>query len=249
MNNLLIVDDEWLISDSLSSLDDWAKRGINVIGTASNGKEAIQVMNQHHVNFIITDIRMPEMDGLELTEYVNKYNDKINIIIISGYEEFDYAYKALKYQVKGYVLKPIDLDELFNIVDDILRSSQKPEQNNTEDEKPPKSYHENLVLQAQVFAENNLDQSITLNDIANKVHLNPHYFGQIFKKTTGESFTYFLTQVRMEKAAKLLKKPEIKIYEISNMVGYSDSKYFTKLFQKHFNITPTEYRSKLFNRV
>jgi two-component system, response regulator YesN len=248
MINLLIVDDEWFISDSLSTLKEWPERGIHVIGTASNGKEALSIIEQNQVDILITDIRMPDMDGLELIKAVHQIQQKIEIIVISGYEEFEYAYTALKYKVKGYLLKPIDIDELFGVIDEILKSIPKPDSNQELIEEQPQTYHEVLVTQAQTYAANNLQEPLTLIDVAKELHLNPHYFGQIFKKITGESFTTYITRLRMEKASDLLKQPEMKVYEVSHLVGYNDSKYFTKLFQKKYHLTPKEYRSKVFYR-
>lgn len=241
---LLIVDDEWIIADSLSSMEEWAERRIKVVGTAGNGYEAIRMMEEQPVDLVITDIRMPDMDGLQLLQHIYEQMQETKVILISGYEDFNYAKRALAFQAKGYVLKPIDMDELLEIVDRILAQGP-PVDSKPEEEELPRTYHASIIAKAKQFIRNNLHTPIALADAAESVHLTPHYFGQLFKNECGQLFNTYLTQVRMELACELLQKPDLKIYEICEQVGYIDSKYFGKVFQKTYGMTPNEYRQKL----
>lgn len=247
MLKMLIVDDDWLISDSLKSLDDWHERNIDVVGTAENGKEAIFWMEKENLDIILTDIRMPEMDGIELTKHIYETESNIHVIIMSGYEEFSYAQKAMKYNAKGYVLKPIDTDELMDAVDRIEKDMNPSKNETTVSDNDPTTYHERMVLSAQSYIMSNLMKPLTLKEIASRLHLTDHYFGQVFKTVTGETFLSYLTRVRMEKACELTKNPSLKIYEIGSLVGYKDPKSFTKTFQRLYNVTPNEYRKKYFS--
>ncbi|SDO32893.1 Helix-turn-helix domain-containing protein [Paenibacillus sp. yr247] len=256
MKNMLIVDDEWLIASTLSEMDEWAEKSIHVIGIASNGKEALDWIERHPIDIIITDIQMPDMDGLELLQMIYARRPDISVIIISGYEEFQYAHTAMKYKAKGYVLKPIDTDELLHIIDEILLETtnktgivdlakpfkQVPEPFESTDR--PKTYHETLVIRAMDYIKQHLDQPITLNEVSNQFYLTAHYFGQIFKTVLGENFNSYLTRLRMEKACELLKSPELRNYDICNHIGFSDVKYFSKLFYRCYKITPKEYRER-----
>lgn len=117
MINVLIVDDEPFIRQGLKILINWNYYGYNIIGEASNGKEAIKFIEKNKVDLIISDIKMPEMDGLDLVKNIyQKWNKKIKCIMLSGYYEFEYAKKAIKYGVKEYILKPIEREELTNIL-------------------------------------------------------------------------------------------------------------------------------------
>jgi len=248
--NLLIVDDEPLITESLSSMDEWSERNIRVVGTAATGHEALAWVERQKIDIVITDIQMPDMDGLELIQTLNESHSNISVIVISGYEKFEYAFTALKYKAKGYVLKPIDTDELFDIIDDIM--TELPTANSAtesdSEEGTYKTYHQQLVEKTIAHMQQNLSESLTLNEMAQLSCLTPHYFGQIFKAVTGEYYTNYLTRLRMEKACELLKNPELKNYEISSSIGYKDVKYFTRIFQKTYNMTPKEYRKRYFNR-
>ncbi|WHY84025.1 response regulator [Neobacillus novalis] len=247
MKKMLIVDDDWLISSSLMSMDEWNERNIDVIGTAENGNEALYWMENEKIDIILTDIRMPHMDGIELTKHIYEQSPQIQVIIMSGYEEFAYAHNALKYNAKGYILKPLDTNELFGVIDKILKESEMSLPVLSQTDEKSATYHERLVLSGKSFINANYMNPITLKDVSKRVHLTEHYFGQIFKSTTGESFLNFLTRIRMEKACQLLKKPNLKFYEISQKVGYNDPKYFTKMFQKNYGLTPKEFRKQFFN--
>lgn len=246
MLKMLIVDDDWLISDSLKSLDEWHERNIDVVGTAENGKEAIFWMEKEDLDIILTDIRMPEMDGIELTKHIYEKEQNIHVIIMSGYEEFSYAQKAMRYNAKGYILKPIDTDELMDAIDRIKMDINPAKKIEPESDHDPTTYHERLVVGAQSYIMSNLMKPLTLKEIANRLHLTDHYFGQVFKSVTGETFLNYLTRVRMEKACELTKNPTLKIYEIGTLVGYKDPKSFTKTFQRLYNITPKEFRKQYF---
>jgi two-component system, response regulator YesN len=247
MTRLLIVEDEMLIAESLSSMDEWKQRNIEVVGIATNGSEAIKWVENECPDIILSDIQMPDKNGLELLQYLSENKKEVDTIIISGFDQFSYAQTAIKYNAKGYVLKPIDTDELFEIVDKIIvkqktNALSEFEYNNTSEQK---SYHEVIVYEAIKFVKENLNKPITLKEVAQKVHLTPHYFGQIFKSVTGENFVPFLTKVKMEEACKLLKDPLYRIYQISDTLGFSDPHYFTKVFLKTYGKSPKKYRELL----
>ncbi|MNI19375.1 putative response regulatory protein [compost metagenome] len=244
---MLIVDDEWMISDSLSSMDEWKERNIEVIGTASNGEEAIKWLERESVDFMITDIHMPDMDGLQLLQYAYENKPRLQTVVISGHAEFAYARKAVNYKALGYVLKPLDMDELLAIIDDSIAKTSAAQVNleTTPAEIVPRTYHESIVQKAKAFMHSNLDKPLSLSDTAEAVHLTPHYFGQMFKTIAGETFVAYLTKIRMERACELLKNPELRHYDICTQVGYVDSHYFAKVFQKTYAMSPKEYRQTI----
>lgn len=125
---LLIVDDEQSIREGLKNSINWASLNIKVIGTAKDGIEAKQLINKLSPDIVITDIKMPNCDGLELIESTQIQNSKVKFIIISGHDDFKYAQKAIKYKVFNYLLKPIKKDILLNelkqLVGQILNESE-----------------------------------------------------------------------------------------------------------------------------
>lgn len=119
MIRVMIVDDEPYIRQGLRILIDWEYHGFVVCQEAANGLEAVKLMRNSEIDLVITDIKMPKMDGLELIEYTRKHISKnIRFIILSGFYEFEYAKKAIKYDVADYVLKPVQKDELIKVLND-----------------------------------------------------------------------------------------------------------------------------------
>lgn len=113
---LLIVDDEVEIRSGLRTVIPWESYSISVIGTASNGKEALEMICNYHPDIVISDIKMPEMSGLQLIKEVNDKGISCSFIILSGFDDFNYAKSAIKYGVKDYLLKPVVIQELLDII-------------------------------------------------------------------------------------------------------------------------------------
>lgn len=117
MIKVMIVDDEPYIRQGLKILINWGQYGFKICSEASNGLEAVKILESTDIDLVITDIKMPQMDGLELIEHTQKYISKnIRFILLSGYYEFEYAKKAIKYDVADYVLKPVQKDELIKVL-------------------------------------------------------------------------------------------------------------------------------------
>ncbi len=119
MIKVMIVDDEPYIRQGLKILIDWEQLGFEVCEEAANGQEAIRKMEKTDIDLIITDIKMPGMDGIELIEHTKaRISKKIRFIILSGFYEFEYAKKAIKYDVVDYVLKPVQKEELIKVLEE-----------------------------------------------------------------------------------------------------------------------------------
>lgn len=106
MYKVMLVDDEKIILDGISQMIDWTSLGTRLIGTASNGVEAYERIKELLPDIVVSDIRMPGMDGLELVAAVHRSHPGIRFVLLSGFGEFDYASRAMQYGVKHYLLKP-----------------------------------------------------------------------------------------------------------------------------------------------
>ena len=112
MKKVMLVDDEIFITEGLRNIIDWETLGLEVVQSAENGEEALKKFNENPVDIIVTDINMPNKTGLELVKELKEAGHNVKFIILSGYDEFSYAKKAIEYGVENYILKPIDEEEL-----------------------------------------------------------------------------------------------------------------------------------------
>ena len=124
---ILIVDDEYLLRQGLRYLCNWEEEGFTIIGEASNGEEALHLTKTLNPDIVITDIVMPEMDGIELTKLIKSYNSNIKIIVLSSYSDFEYVKTSFKYGVSDYILKPkLKQDELLPILKKLQNHNNLP---------------------------------------------------------------------------------------------------------------------------
>ena len=118
---VVIAEDEYYICKLLQKIILWDELGLKLVATVSNGKELLKVIMDQSPDIVITDICMPEMDGMELIQETRKLRIPCKFIIVSGYRQFEYAYNALKYDVEDYILKPVNNDELNNVLRKIVQ--------------------------------------------------------------------------------------------------------------------------------
>src|SRR4051812_49147953 len=131
MYKVLLVDDERIITEGMSKVINWESIGTNLIGTARNGIEAYSIIEQQQPDIVISDIKMPGMNGLELVAKVHSVFPKIRFILLSGFSEFDFAKQAMQYGVKHYLLKPCNENTIMDAVSEIcedLKQKQNREQ-------------------------------------------------------------------------------------------------------------------------
>jgi len=119
MYKVLLVDDEILIRERIAKRIPWEELGFRLVTTCENGKEAIEILKKEEIDLVLTDICMPYIDGLELSKFIHEQKKNRKIIIISGYDEFEYAKKAVNYQVFSYILKPVTAAELIQTLKEV----------------------------------------------------------------------------------------------------------------------------------
>ncbi|NLX77339.1 MAG: response regulator [Clostridiaceae bacterium] len=245
MVGMVIADDELIIRQGLMSIN-WSEYGVKVLGIASNGNEALSMIISKQPQVLITDIRMPGMDGLKLIEAAKEQVPEIQSILLTGYEDFSYAKTAISLGAVDYILKPSDPDE---IIEAVLKAKRKlGEITRLKDLNNPcraPKIKNKVVRDLLEYIENHYSEDISLFTAAEYVHMNHIYISRLFKKEMGETFLETLTKYRLKKACELLSDFDYKIYEISSMVGIFDPGYFSQVFKKYYGLTPSEYRDRL----
>ncbi|CAM3403502.1 Two component transcriptional regulator, AraC family [Paenibacillus lactis] len=236
MMNVLVVDDEATEREGIKDLIRQYKFPCRVL-EAENGSAAGQILNRHAVDLLITDVRMPMMNGPELSKLARKTQENLQIVICSGYGEFEYARSAIKLGVVNYLLKPLDIDEFLEVMEQVTKEKpQRDPGHETEESK--------VIRQVKQFIKDHFQRDISLSDAANEVYLSPGYLSILFKKETGVNFSKYLTDYRLRKADYLLLHSNMKINDIAAFVGIDNPSYFCKLFRNKFGVSPQQYRER-----
>lgn len=237
MINVLIVDDEENVRMAIRYLADFGSYGISQIFEASNGVEARMVMNNNKVDILFTDICMPESDGVFLMDWVHKRYPDIIIIVISGYQNFDYILQAMRNGAIDYLLKPIDPEKLRQVIQKAIERID-----NASSDK--QIYDLETFDQIKAYLDKNYTMDISLETIAQKFGFNASYLSRRFKQKYGMGMIDYITRLRMQKAKEILVTTNLNIYNVSAQLGYKDEKYFSRVFTKETGLSPNQYRKK-----
>lgn len=236
---VLLVDDEIMIREGFKRLFDWAAHGCEVVGEASDGMEALGQIDALLPDVVIMDINIPIMNGLKVIEISRTKHPEIAYVIVSGYDDFSYCRKALQLQIADYILKPVNYEEFGSCIDNLKISMY--ERNTMENSDLDKS-DERVISSIMRYMQEHLSEEISLSVLSEVFHLNPQYISQLFKNEIGVGFLAYLTNIRIEKAKKLLLSTSLSVTEIAEHTGYSDYRVFTKVFKKTEGITPSQFR-------
>lgn len=238
---LIIAEDDYQIRNGLSQFFPWQQLGFELTGSFENGKQALLHALANDTEVILTDIRMPVMDGLMLAEALKREGSKACIVAMSAYRDFDYAHRALNLGIRYYMVKSTHYDELIDIFTKLKADLDK--RAGTDAAPPPQGIDsaDAVVRKIICHVRENLANA-SLNTAAADVGFSPVYLSQYFKDKSGVHFMDFLIRVKMEQAAAMLRDERVKLWQISSAVGYSNEKNFSRAFKKYFGYSPNEYR-------
>lgn len=240
----MVVEDEILIRNNIVKKIRNCNSRFEMLCEASNGKEALEFLKSQYVDLVITDVRMPIMDGLTLIRNITELYPSIKTLIISGYNEFSYAQEAIHNRVFDYLLKPIEIETLEETLNGIAASIDIDK---TGAGKPCLQKQESdtvlsPVQRIQQYIYQNYTMDLTVNDLADEFHFTPSYLVKIFREQTGQTPLQYIIYLRINAAKELLvKNPQMNVSDVGLAVGYNDSAYFSRIFKKQTGIAPSAY--------
>lgn len=243
MLRVLVVDDEAVARRGIVLGMDWAALGCAVVGEAGNGEEGLALARQLEPGLIITDIRMPRMDGIEMMNALRAQGCRAHVIVLTAYSDFAYARSALKFGADDYLLKPFRDQELENAVAGIcgkLRQASPGEIAPVVRGETSKYVQEAM----RYIAEHYADHEISITAIADFLNVSEGHLSHLFKKETNYTIGAYLTQYRVHMAMKLLRNCRNKVYEVAERVGYRDVTYFGSTFKKWTGLSPSDYQDQ-----
>lgn len=327
----MIVEDEKLILEDIVSLADWNALGFEIVATAYTGEQGMNLFEKHRPSLILTDIKMPGMDGLDMMKSIKNLNPHVHFIVISSYSDFEYAQTAMRLGASDYILKgsissdyisqkllgikelytntqelylslyqkllmdladaqdiismnvinslfdrlnPDDLhthfdtftEEAFEIIEREYekirhKSFEPPVLHNIDELKEwlltelnslkrthqlyfEKQLSPTLIKAYNYISEHYSNPDLHIEEIAEEVGLSASRLSVLYKQETGKTVNQILTEKRMETAKYLLRWKNKKVYEVSELVGYKTSSYFSKVFYQYTGQYPNAYREE-----
>ena len=268
MFKVLVIDDEEIIREGLIKTLDWNSMNCEVAGEAEDGDEGLKAVESMKPDIVLTDIRMPGIDGLEMISAIRERKHDCKIIIITGFRQFEYAQEAVKLGAFRFLLKPVKTEELIAYIKEAInelkrkRSAEKQYNNmvkkvksyygleasssspGQQSEAEPGNSSTYLVNMAVSYMKEHFSEDLDLKTIADELYVSTWHLSKTIKKETGSTFVNILNEIRVEEAKKLLNDPRYKVYEIAEAVGFSDVPYFTRLFKKVTGVTPIDFKNK-----
>ena len=240
MHNTLIIDDEQSVHQAIRSLVDWASLGLHEPQSAYNGVEALHLMESLRPGIAFVDMNMPLMDGVTFLSKATERFADTQFIVVSGYDSFDFARAAIRYNVLDYLLKPIDVDELHAALKKAVSLMPQPPR---ESRLPA-----DIAAEIRAYIDAHYGEDISLDRIADMFYFSREYVSRIFRAQYGCAVYEYIQQVRMEQALRLLRNPKLSLQTIADCLGYSNANYFSKAFRRFYGISPRGYRNREMSR-
>lgn len=262
--NIILIDDNVSTTSLLKDSIDWKALGIDRVFIANSAQAAKRLISENNIEIIICDIEMPQQDGLSLMRELRANQCNAVCIFLTAHAEFRFAQAAIELNSSDYILKPFSIDDIVQKIAQAVEQVELLYRNNTyirfgkawidsqqemtglqKDEflAPRDKSSDTLVQKAKQYIQDNYVNDISLQDIADHVHLNPNYLIKTFKNSEKMTPIDYLNHVRIAQAKLLLLSNNFSVSQVSMMTGFNNIPYFTKVFKKHVRMTPSEYKS------
>lgn len=241
MYRVMLIDDEDSARNLMKKSIDWESLEMSVAGEAASGIEAINIIDDVKPDLCFVDISMPFMNGIEFTKLATQRYPELIIIIMTAFDEFEYARQCIRLPVFDYMLKPIvraEVTETLTKAKNVLDQKVPKEDINEEIE-------ENTFESIKKYIEDNYtNPDINLTSVSQHFGFSSSYLCRRFKQEAGQNFVEFLTDCRMKKAMQLALE-NVKMFYASKTVGIPDPNYFGRIFKKYTGVSYSEYGQKM----
>ncbi len=257
MLKILIAEDEDIIRKGLVFTIDWLSMDCVVVAEAVDGEDGLEKIIEYKPDVVITDIKMPKLDGIEMVRRGLEHV-KFKSIILTSYTEFEYAKKAIELQAYEYLVKPIDENKIIEVIQslhdqlDMNREAEFVLENlKNPAAKRDLSYYMELDHSESGYVAKSIEkikekymEKIGIESISEELGVSASYLSRKFKEVTDHSFLDLLNAYRVQQAIKLLNTGRYRVYEISDLTGFSDYKHFCSVFKRYTSMSPTGFVKK-----
>ncbi|MDO5422296.1 MAG: response regulator [Eubacteriales bacterium] len=250
---ILVVEDETNVREGIVSILQMNLAIPYKLKSCAGSAQAIAISEQFYPDLVITDIEMPDMSGLELIRRMKAKNLCSAFVILSGHDNFAYAQQAIRYGVVDYLLKPLEKEQLLDVIQKIYGSLHQDSGNVlaarpfTElpflawemDRDAMPSSLQRIIR----YMEKNYMKEISQQSISEELFFHTSYISSLINKYTDHNFAYLLDYIRIRKAVELLlSEPDLAVAEVGVLVGYSNERRLYAAFQRRLNMTPGDLR-------
>ncbi len=235
---ILIAEDESLILQDILTLFDWNAAGYRTV-TASNGQQGLALFQEERPSIVMTDVRMPHMDGLTMIGHIRAIAPETKFIILTAYQDFDYARSALRLGATEYLLKKDLCEETIRTALEAVRRETPP---GTPADRDDKQELSPIVGRAAAYIrEHYAEPDLRLGGVSTACGISASRLSARFRDELDTTVNEYVTFIRMENAKRLLRSGEYKVYEVAEMVGYRNQAYFSTLFREQTGMKPNKY--------
>lgn len=230
---IIVIEDEVAARRGLVRLlEDFQESGVQVVGQASDGQQGLQQIRALSPDVAFVDIKMPGMDGLEMIRQAREQGFMTTFVVVSAFTEFDYARQAMRLSVNEYLVKPITVEDVESVLSHLLPRFVGAE---------IMGVRHPMVQKASQLIHEQYGNHINLSNTAESLNITPEYLSYLFHRDMGVNFSTYLRNYRIGKACELMKDGNAKIYEIAHACGFSDAKYFCRVFREVTGRPPGVY--------
>jgi len=247
---VLIVEDEQIVRETLAADPLFESLGLRVIASAENGIEGEQLIREKDPDIVITDIRLPGQDGLTMLEKTGTHH----AIVLSGHVDFSYMRKAIQISVVDYLKKPLDEEELVRTLSLLIEKLRNEDEDLaaltldtlcSHEILIPSQVHHHLVDAAILYIREHYREPIGLQETCGTIGISESHLSRVFKEATGINFLGYLNAYRINMALRLLDDPRNTITCVATLSGFPNAGYFTKLFKRYYQLTPSQFRDQV----
>lgn len=235
---VLIVEDELAACRGLAGmLQRFGVKKENLF-VASDGMEGLSQLSVHRPDIAFVDIRLNKMSGLEMIQCARTQKLDTTFVLTSAYCEFEYAKEAVHLGVKEYLVKPIAPDDVAAIIAPFFTVEDTPES---------RVCHP-MVQRMLSIIDRDYDKPLNLTTISAELNLTPEYLSYLFRRDMGVNFSTYLRTKRVERALEMMQSGTTRVYDIARTVGFSDPKYFCRVFREVTGLSPGSYLKEELNQ-
>jgi two-component system response regulator YesN len=249
MYKLIIVEDDYQIRTGLSTFFPWTEVGFEYTRDFKNGIDALKFLEEGNlVHVVLTDIIMPDMDGIELASYLQKHYPNILVVFLSAYKSFEYAQQAIRLNVKNYIVKGTRYDELIKAFREIREMLERRVSFSCR-------YQQDMLpvmpdtIECIIALIDQDPGSATLSSIGEQIGMSTSYLSKYFKEKTGRNFQDYLMEKKMEVARDSLVLQNMDIVSVSVKLGYANEKNFSRAFKSYHGVSPSTYKKQTLSLI